>query len=81
MLVSAGLTLFPGNLAWFQPGFNLVWLVPARGGTVAGRSSPVSRADGTASKLPVQPCLHGREGVQPFEPGFPGFPRLKSLVQ
>jgi len=30
---------------WFQPGFNLIWLVPAGGGTVAGRSSPVSRAD------------------------------------
>ena len=38
MHVSAG-------LAWFLPGFNPVWLVPAGGGPVAGLSSTVSRAD------------------------------------
>jgi len=38
-------------------------------------------ADGVAIKLPVQDGLHGREGVQPMEQGFPGFPVRKPLVQ
>jgi hypothetical protein len=43
MQVLAGLTWFLGNLAWYEPGMSLVWLVPVVVLLVAGLSSTLSR--------------------------------------